>query len=64
MAFLELLDSAKLISRKIWMKEKSWNFHTVLRVLNYRKSKMEKKYSFLAILLASEITKLAICTHF
>ena len=26
---LELLDSPKLISRKIWMIEKSWNFHTV-----------------------------------
>ena len=29
MALLELLDSPKLISRKIWMTEKSWNFHTV-----------------------------------
>ena len=27
-AFLELLDSPKLISRKIWETEKSWNFHT------------------------------------
>ena len=26
---LELLDSPKLISRKIWVIEKSWNFHTV-----------------------------------
>ena len=25
----ELLDFQKLISRKIWMTEKSWNFHTV-----------------------------------
>ena len=28
-AVLELLDSPKLISRKIWMIGKSWNFHTV-----------------------------------
>ena len=27
-SFLELLDSPKLISRKIWETEKSWNFHT------------------------------------
>ena len=26
---LELLDFSKLISRKIWVTEKSWNFHTV-----------------------------------
>ena len=30
MAVLELLDSQKLVSRKIWMTEKYWNFHTVL----------------------------------
>ena len=30
MAVLELLDSPKLISRKIWMTQKSWYFHTVL----------------------------------
>ena len=29
MAVLQLLDSSKLISRKIWMNEKSRNFHTV-----------------------------------
>ena len=29
MAFFELLDSPKLLSRKIWVIEKSWNFHTV-----------------------------------
>ena len=28
-AVLKLLDSLKLISRKVWMTEKSWNFHTV-----------------------------------
>ena len=28
-AVLELLGSLKLISRKIWMTEKYWNFHTV-----------------------------------
>ena len=27
---LEHRDSSKLISRKIWITEKSWNFHTVL----------------------------------
>ena len=27
-AVLELLNSTKLISRKIWVAEKSWNFHT------------------------------------
>ena len=30
MAVLELLDSQKLVSRKIWMTEKYWNFHNVL----------------------------------
>ena len=29
MVFLELLDSSKLISRKIWITKKWWNFHTV-----------------------------------
>ena len=29
MAVLELLESPKLISRKIWMTVKSWNLHTV-----------------------------------
>ena len=29
-AILELPDSPKLISRKIWVTEKNWNFHTVL----------------------------------
>ena len=29
MAVLELIHSAKLISRKIWITAKSWNFHTV-----------------------------------
>ena len=28
-AFFELLDSLKMISHKIWMTEKSWNFHTL-----------------------------------
>ena len=28
-AFLQRLNWSKLISRKIWMTEKSWNFHTV-----------------------------------
>ena len=28
-AVLELLDSPKLISRKIWIKENFWNLHTV-----------------------------------
>ena len=51
-AFLELLDARKLISRKIWMIEKSWNFHTVklqhveneildTSTLSYTKSIME-----------------------
>ena len=30
-AVLELKNSAKLISRKIWVMEKLWNFHTVER---------------------------------
>ena len=33
MAFFELLNAPKLISRKIWVMEKSWNFHTVDRYL-------------------------------
>ena len=28
-AFVRLLDSPKLISRKIWLTEKSWIIHTV-----------------------------------
>ena len=28
-AVLGLLEYRKLISRKIWVKEKSWNFHIV-----------------------------------
>ena len=35
-AFLELPDSPKLISRKIWMLEKSWNFHTVMHLRSTR----------------------------
>ena len=30
-AVLEILDPPKLISRKIWMRENFWNFHTVLQ---------------------------------
>ena len=33
MADFTLLDSPNLISRKIWVMEKSWNFHTVGRYL-------------------------------
>ena len=33
MAVLELIDSLKLISCKIWMPEKSWNFHTMFFLL-------------------------------
>ena len=29
-AVLELFHSLTLISRKIWVKEKGWNFHTLL----------------------------------
>ena len=32
-AVLAFLDSPKLISRKIWMTGKSWNFHTVVQWL-------------------------------
>ena len=39
MAFLELLDSAKLISRKIWMTQNSSNFHTFnFKLKNFTKS--------------------------
>ena len=31
-AVIELLDCPKLISRKIWMIEKSCNFHTVVEI--------------------------------
>ena len=34
-AVLKYLVSAKLISRKIWMAEKSWNFYTVARQQAY-----------------------------
>ena len=33
-AVLKLLDSQILISHKIWMTEKSWNFHTVFLTKN------------------------------
>jgi len=36
MAVLELLKSPKLISRKIWVAEKSWNVHTVLHITTAR----------------------------
>ena len=48
MAVLGLLDSPKLISRKIWLIEKSWNFHTVILkwcVDFYKNSVSPKKVS-------------------
>ena len=48
-ALLELLDCLKFISRKIWVTEKSWNFHTVwiketcyliLQFVNHKRSKL------------------------
>ena len=33
-AFLELQDSPELISHKIWVTEKSWNFHTVYNTVS------------------------------
>ena len=51
---LELLDSPKLISRKIWMTEKFWNFHTVLLspfwILFFRDQESEWKMNFLLTL--------------
>ena len=38
---LELLDSSKLISRKIWMTEKSWNFQNVHNPLIFSVMVME-----------------------
>ena len=35
MAVLELLDSPKLISRKICLTEKSWNVHTLCKMWNH-----------------------------
>ena len=35
MAHFALLECPKLISRKIWVIEKSWNFHTVLLLLTF-----------------------------
>ena len=40
MAVLQLLDSPTLISRKIWMTQKSWNFHTVKSELSLFQTKM------------------------
>ena len=34
-AIFALLESPKVISRKIWMTEESWNFHTVLLSRNH-----------------------------
>ena len=49
MASVALLESPKLISRKIWMIEKSWNFHTV-RLHNsiFRESTIRNNCKFVA----------------
>ena len=36
MAVLQILNSPKLVSRKTWVTEKSWNFHTVYKMYNRR----------------------------
>ena len=38
MAFVERLRSPKLISRKIWVTEKCWIFHTVLCLKRFREN--------------------------
>ena len=50
MADFALLESPKLISRKIWVTEKSWNFHTVVHIRKianevglHKKEALEKK---------------------
>ena len=49
MAYFALLESPKLISRKIWVTEKSWNFHTVMSLLEFS-VKMKTDYSNVPIL--------------
>ena len=46
-AFLELLDSPKWISRKIWVAEKSWNFHIMLLTLQTQVGQWIPTLSFL-----------------
>ena len=41
MAFLDLLGCQKLISRKIWVTDNSWNFHTVVNKQLLNKSPAE-----------------------
>ena len=72
-ADLELLDSPKLISRKIWVTEKSWNFRTVFCYSIFRENKpftMWKFQDFSVNHILREIkfrdsrsTKSAISTH-
>ena len=51
-AVWERLDSPKMISRKIWVIEKSWNFHTVHTVLVITtKSPVNKDFEISEILL-------------
>ena len=46
-ADLELLDYPKLISRKIWITEKSWSFHTVKLNISWNCYFFPKKNLFL-----------------
>ena len=53
LAILELLDSPKLISRKIKVTEKSWNFHTVEKQETYSHKKYFVKLTFVGKMLLS-----------
>ena len=51
MAHNALLESSNLISRKIWVKGKSWNFHTVISMWNKSRLILNTRlHSFLKIL--------------
>ena len=53
MAVSELLASPKLISRKIWVIEKSWNFHTVPTVPPFYLVDAVEKFLMKGLLVAS-----------
>ena len=65
-AVLELLDSPILISRKIWMTEKSWNFQTVgvaLEIFGGRRYGYGLFKSFLRVTMLQKLEKCEVKAH-
>ena len=70
MADFALQESSKLISRKIWVIQKSWNFHTVIHLsgipfwnitypVKWRRSKQSKNVRTCNFALSTTITNIA-----